>query len=693
MFRTFTNLHLKTQIITAVTLLMIAALTVIVVVIQVRTTDEALEIAATYATAEATAYSREISAVIDDGFSSSQAVAGFSTTQLSVGQIDRAQMLTNLDVTLKSNSRIYGAWAQYEASALGEDAPFILKPGHDSKGRFIGYFRRDGSVTIMEEQDPQKDWFIDDYYTIPATSGKAALIEPYDFAMADGSHVLMTSAAVPVIQEGKVVGVAGVDITLADMQGIVDAIKPYGTGYAALLTGKGNIVGFHDSETLGKHGTTIGLAKSILDAAGSDKPVTTMAPIAGAEFFQVIVPVDFNATLDTWSLAIIIPRTSIEAKANDLRNFTALLAILAIVLGSIGAWILGTALSRPITAMTGAMNRLASGDIEMTIANTDKTNEIGAMARALATFQDNAREKVRLEAAQKELAIQAKAEQHAMLNRLADEFERSVKTATGTILTTSGNMELSAQTMQSAAEETNVQSTAVAAASEQASANVQTVASATEELTASIKEIGQQVNQSTKITGLAVDDANKAKDMVRSLDTAAQKIGQVVRLITDIAEQTNLLALNATIEAARAGEAGKGFAVVASEVKNLATQTAKATEEISGQITGIQGATRSSVEAIEGIFNRIAEIDQISTTIASAIEEQGAATQEIARNVEQAAAGTQEVSSNILGVTKAAGETGQVSSQVLNASRELTSQADRLRAEVDGFLRDVKKAA
>ncbi|MBL8631457.1 MAG: HAMP domain-containing protein [Rhodospirillaceae bacterium] len=693
MFRTLANLNLKTQISVAVTLLMIAALTVIVAVIQVRTTNEALEMAATYATAEATAHAREITAVIDEGFSSSLAVAGFGATQLSVGQVDRAQMLANLDVALKSNTRIYGAWVQYEDGALGADAPFVLKPGHDSKGRFVGYYRRDGGKTIMEAQDPQKDWFVDDYYTIPAATRKAALIEPYSFEMTDGSKVLMTSAAVPVVVNGKFVGVAGVDLTLANMQGIVDAIKPYGTGYAALLTGKGNIVGFRDSETLGKSGATIGLAKAILDAAGSAKPVNTVAAIDGTDYFQVIVPVDFNATDTTWSLAIIIPRASIEAKANDLRNFAALLAVVAIVLGSAGAWVLGTALSRPITDMTGAMNRLASGDINLSIENTEKTNEIGAMARALATFQDNAREKVRLEAAQKEQAIQAKAEQRAMLNRLADEFERSVKTATGSILSTSGNMELSAQTMQAAAEETNVQSTAVAAASEQASANVQTVAAATEELTASIREIGQQVSQSTKITGLAVNDANKAKDMVRGLDTAAQKIGQVVGLITEIAEQTNLLALNATIEAARAGEAGKGFAVVASEVKNLATQTAKATEEISGHITGIQGATRSSVDSIEGIFNRIAEINQISTTIAAAIEEQGAATQEIARNVEQAAAGTQEVSSNIQGVTKAAGETGQVSSQVLGASRELTTQAERLRSQVDGFLADVKNAA
>ncbi|MBL8643962.1 MAG: HAMP domain-containing protein, partial [Rhodospirillaceae bacterium] len=365
---------------------------------------------------------------------------------------------------------------------------------------------------------------------------------------------------------------------------------------------------------------------------------------------------DFNIAMDE--------QTSVMTIASNVMIFGSLIIIaLSIAL----LVVISRAIVRPITDMTGAMKTLAHGDKSVTIPGTDYTNEIGAMAEAVQVFKDNMIKNDEMVAAQ--LAEQKAKEARAIVvaNRTKD-FDNVVKLTLTTVSGASKQLESSAQTMQAAAEETNVQSTAVAAASEQASANVQTVASATEELTASIKEIGSQVTQASKITGLAVDDANKAKDMVRGLDTAAQKIGQVVRLITDIAEQTNLLALNATIEAARAGEAGKGFAVVASEVKNLATQTAKATEEISGQITGIQGATRSSVDAIEGIFNRIAEINQISTTIASAIEEQGAATAEIARNVEQAAAGTQEVSSNIQGVTKAAGETGQVSSQVLDAS-------------------------
>jgi len=219
---------------------------------------------------------------------------------------------------------------------------------------------------------------------------------------------------------------------------------------------------------------------------------------------------------------------------------------------------------------------------------------------------------------------------------------------------------------------------------------VQTVAAATEELSSSVNEISRQVSESSRIANVAVDEANKTNITVAGLSDAAQKIGEVVGLINNIASQTNLLALNATIEAARAGEAGKGFAVVASEVKNLANQTAKATEDIQGQVGQMQSVTGTAVDAIKGITGTIQRMSEITTTIASAVEEQGAATREIARNVQQASTGTREVSSNIGGVTQAAGETGHMAGSVLGATKELSRQTDRLRQEVDAFVRRVR---
>jgi len=189
-----------------------------------------------------------------------------------------------------------------------------------------------------------------------------------------------------------------------------------------------------------------------------------------------------------------------------------------------------------------------------------------------------------------------------------------------------------------------------------------------------------------------VAEAETTNQTVQGLAEAASKIGEVVNLINDIAGQTNLLALNATIEAARAGEAGKGFAVVAQEVKNLANQTAKATEEISQQIGSVQAETNDAVGAIEKIRSIIGEVNDIATTISSAVEEQGVSTQEIARNVQQAAKGTQDVNQNIESVSRAAGETGSAAGQVLNASQEMARQAEGLRGEVDRFLNEVRTA-
>jgi len=276
------------------------------------------------------------------------------------------------------------------------------------------------------------------------------------------------------------------------------------------------------------------------------------------------------------------------------------------------------------------------------------------------------------------------------LNTLAETFEGSVLGLVEEVTKAAGAMNETAQGMASVAEESTRQATAVAAASEETTQNVQTVASATEELSASIGEIGNRVNESSRIIREAVAQAEDTNRKVKSLAEAADKIGQVVKLISDIAGQTNLLALNATIEAARAGEAGKGFAVVASEVKQLATQTAKATDEIAGQVRSIQDATEASARAIAGITQTISQVNEIATGIASAVEEQGAATQEISRNIQQASAGTSEVSANIGGVSEAARKTGDSASQVLGSAAGLNRNGSQLKVEVDAFLKRIR---
>ncbi|MDP1724474.1 MAG: methyl-accepting chemotaxis protein [Alphaproteobacteria bacterium] len=276
--------------------------------------------------------------------------------------------------------------------------------------------------------------------------------------------------------------------------------------------------------------------------------------------------------------------------------------------------------------------------------------------------------------------------------KLANDFESSVKDVVGLVASSASQLKSSAEIMANNAEKTNHNSNIVAAASEQASANVQTVASAAEQLSHSIQEIARQVSQSTLICTKAVGQAKSTNTTIQFLANAVHKIGEVVNLITEIAGKTNLLALNATIEAARAGEAGRGFAVVASEVKDLANQTARATDEIAGQILSIQNSTNDAVKSIEIIGSVISELNDIATSISSAVDQQGAATKEIAMNVQQTAQGTQEVSSNIIEVSIAASETGNMASDVLIAADALTNQSSKLSEEVDRFLKEIKAA-
>jgi methyl-accepting chemotaxis protein len=358
----------------------------------------------------------------------------------------------------------------------------------------------------------------------------------------------------------------------------------------------------------------------------------------------------------------------------------------------VGIWIALAGLVRPVAALTETMGRLAGGALHTEVPGKERGDEIGTMAKSVEGFRQGLLETERLKADQETAKQQAEIEKKKALGELASGFEASVGQVVGTISSAANELTTAATSMSSIAEETSRQATSVAAASEEASTNVQTVASATEELSSSVSEITRQVAQSSQIAGKAVSEAEKTNESVQSLAQSAASIGEVVKLIADIASQTNLLALNATIEAARAGDAGKGFAVVASEVKNLASQTARATDDISGKITEIQSATTANVGAIERITKVIREMNEITTAIASAVEEQGASTQEIARNVQQAAAGTRQVSSNITAVTQASAETGTAATQVQSTSAELSKQAESLRTEVDRFLVRVRAA-
>ncbi len=346
---------------------------------------------------------------------------------------------------------------------------------------------------------------------------------------------------------------------------------------------------------------------------------------------------------------------------------------------------MGGGLSRAISSMTDVMGRLAENDLEVEIPGEARADEIGRMSQAVQFFRKGLIRNKEMAAAQ-HTEEEEKERVRVKIKEHTENFDSEVRDVIRSVETASGTMRGTAGTMGETARQASDQVNAVTSGTTQMAESVETIASATQELSASIQEIRQQVVRSTEMASGAVGEADTANKRVQGLVEASGEIGEVVDLISDIAEQTNLLALNATIEAARAGEAGKGFAVVASEVKNLANQTARATEEISGQIQGIQTATRDSVVAIEGISKSIDQINEVANMIASAVEEQGAATDEIARNAQEVSSGTTEVSRNINELSDATNQTGTSASDVLKASEELTANATDLQNRVVDFI-------
>jgi methyl-accepting chemotaxis protein len=412
---------------------------------------------------------------------------------------------------------------------------------------------------------------------------------------------------------------------------------------------------------------------------GSDKPQPKLSYVAR------FAPWD-------WVIATGVYIDDLDAQTWASTERSMIAAALAVLITLAVSMFMAHRITGPLRLMTEAMKVLAGGTLDVRVPGADRRDEIGEMAGAVEVFKTNAVARQHLEAEQREQEIRAVAQRKSDTCRLADEFEGAIGEIVETVSSASTELEASAGTLTATAERSQKLTKMVAAASENASTNVQSVASATEEMSSSVNEISRQVQDSARIAREAVEQAGKTNDRVGELAKAAARIGDVVELINTIAGQTNLLALNATIEAARAGEAGRGFAVVASEVKALAQQTAKATGEISQQIGGIQSATADSVAAIREIGDTIGRMSEIASTIAAAVEQQGAATQEISRNVQLAAQGTQQVSSNITDVKRGASETGSASSQVLHAAQSLSSDSNRLKLEVGKFLNSVRAA-
>ena len=382
---------------------------------------------------------------------------------------------------------------------------------------------------------------------------------------------------------------------------------------------------------------------------------------------------------------------AMESRMVAERNAAIIQLLIQLGFAGLLTWFMRKTITRPIQALGEVMRVMSKGEIEAKIPDTDCRDEIGDMARAVAVFRDAIRERARLEHEEMEAAKLRLARQ-GQIDGMIRDFDGTVQQILVTVDSQIGRTLETAEGLTMLAADAEGRGAVVAGAAQETSSTVATVASATEELSASIEEINRQIGTARDVVGKAGQVADTTRSEMHELAGAAERIGEVVGLIHAIAAQTNLLALNATIEAARAGDAGRGFAVVAQEVKNLAQQTAKATEDISNQVGGIQASTAGAVRAIEDIVRIMGEIDQVTVTIADTVDEQRSATMEIARNVGAAAAGTHDLTDNFRTVSDAINETSRAALDVNGVSRELGAQVTQLRGRVADFLRRVAAA-
>jgi methyl-accepting chemotaxis protein len=603
-----------------------------------------------------------------------------------------------------ANPDLVGTWIEMDTNAYdGKDAEFAAEVatkldvgmvGVSPAGRFSVYsVRDDGNVVLQLDTDSVDDTLTSEYFTGAFASGKEYVTAPYPYEVS-GEEVLMTSITVPIIEEGKIVGVAGVDVALDALDQQLAEKKPLGDGSVYLISADGSWVAYKDKDRLGKSlkETQPALLPHVEKAVtGQRVEVTDFSESLQSNVLRIFTPIMLGDSPTPWVTMTNLVGTTMDGPTDAITQWIVGSSLVLIIILAVVMILLVRGLAAvPVRRLTGVVEQLAGGNTNIAVPGTGRGDELGVMAKAIEIFRQKLIEIDELRTRNAAAEAEAAAARRRGMLELADSFEASVKGVVQAVSASAVELEANAQSMSSVAEEATKQASVVAAATTEASTSVTTVAAASEELSASIGEISRQVSDSARTANEAVSEVDKTGATMNELAGAANEIGDIVRLIGEIASQTNLLALNATIEAARAGDAGKGFAVVASEVKNLATQTARAAEDITGRISKIQATSNAAVDAMAHVRSTIGKVSEISSAIAAAVEEQTAATSEISGNATQAASGTEEVARSIAGVSRAADDAGSAAGQVLEASAELAKQAEALRYEVDSFIARVR---
>ncbi len=607
------------------------------------------------------------------------------------GMADRDALGALMRRMVTGNPDLVGMTLAFEPDALdGRDADFTGHPFSDAKGRFVPYFfhKPDGSVDV-EKLVMTKEAGTEGWYDKPVRENRALVTPPYDYPV-DGKSVLMTTTSVVVHRAGKPIGIVTTDLPLTGITRFVQKLRPFGDGRVTLVGTDDLWIANDDANLLGKAVEDPALRALVTRAKAGEEAEAELRDGSGRWSVRATA-VSLPGVSERWVLVMSVPHATLFATVAETRNTLLLTAVvtLAVVLALVffGA----QALARPIQLMTARMRQLAGDDTSIAVDGMDRKDEIGEMARAVDVFRLNAIARREHEEASAR-ANEARMARQARIDALIGGFRQSATTVIDEVGRAMGDLDAVSGELTGAAETSRLDAASAQQSSERASGNVQAVAGAAEELSASIAEIAQQIARTSQMVARATQGAGVANGKVAGLATAAGRIGEVVGLIEAIAQQTNLLALNATIEAARAGDAGRGFAVVAAEVKDLAGQTAHATQEISQHVAAIQGETTEAVAAIGAILAQMEEVEHYATAIAGAIEEQTVATTEISSNIESAASGTGQVAHDIGRLNVAVTGTSTSAARVRDASRTVGTVTTRLDTEIDGFLQQVAEA-
>lgn len=648
---------LRTRLVLTVLAIVVAVLGACISVMSVRTSALATDDARTMTQETAAAQAGVIGQQITSALVTAQDLATSLAALQQTGSVTRKDVDAVMRGLVTAHPELIGSATAWEPNAFdGKDKQFAGTAASDKTGRLIPYWYWDsGKVAVAPLADYETPG-VGDWYLLPRKLGKEVVVDPYLYNMRN-EEVLMTSAVAPIMIEGKFAGVATADLELTKLSTDISKIKPYDTGYAELVTASGSVVAHPDAGKLGKklEGSALSAAQQ---AASSGKPVVVTAADAhlGEEALTVYQPIQLAAD-STWVLALSVPTSSTLAQVQSLQLLFLALGLIAVLAAAALAWWFARSVTRPIDALRDRLAEIASGDGDLTQrVDESRRDEVGALGREFNRFIGKIADLVG--------QIQARAVE--------------LRSSAGQLGEVSARLQDNAQT---AASQTSTATSTVG----EVSTSISTVASGAEEMGASIQEISRSVTSAATAGGQAVDQAQAAESTVGRLGSSSAQIGDVVRVITAIAEQTNLLALNATIEAARAGEAGKGFAVVASEVKDLAHETAGATAKITQLVSAIQTDTVDAVRAIAEIAAVIKQVNDAQTAISSAVEEQSATTNEMSRSAADAASLAEQFSRVVDSVAEGTQHSTQSSAETHRVAQEIGTLAGDLEALVGHF--------